>query len=292
MSVSNLMSLDDIKSATSKTTNLTYVQRSADKTVNGASLNGGDITFNFTVGGNRWWIPSKTHFVIRAAIEKFGGGAPAASETVAPSQFFASTLFQACDFRIEGRSVSKVSDKVAQVQAIRHRLTKSNAFRQTIGASLNYDIPLHAERRKLISSDEGKQSTFEVVWQPPCAIFDEDTPLPPGNYSIVLTPNTSYQKASIEAKADDKGQVTVTQMHLYVAQIDGATPPADFTYFLDLQEVDCTAQTINNKDEQLDFNVKPSTYALSVAMQAGTAGANQTTKKDLVKKGHDGCPFL
>lgn len=276
MSVLNLMSLDDIKSATSKTTNLTYVQRPPDKSVSGGAFSEGDITFDFTVGGNRWWIPSKTHFVIRAKLEKFAGGAPANADNAAPAQLFAANLFQACDFRIEGRSVSKVSNRVAQVQAIKHRLTKSIAWRGSVGSSLNFDIADYTERRDLITSDGGGRPELEVVWQPPCAIFDQDTPLPPGNYSIVLTPNANYQKAAIQAAGDDdKGKVTVQQMHLYVAQVDGATPPSDFTYYLDLQEVDCTPQSIKNKDEQLEFNVKPSTYALSVAMQSSNAGSDQ-----------------
>jgi hypothetical protein len=279
MSVSNLMSLDDVKSATSKTTNLTYVQRPPDKSVQGAAFSEGDITFDFTVGGNRWWIPSKTHFVIRAKVEKFGaaGGAIDDSDKAAPAQLFAANLFQACDFRIEGRSVSKVSNRVAQVQAIKQRLTKSIAWRGSVGASLNFDLPEHKDRLEAVSSDSSGRPDLEVVWQPPCAIFDQDTPLPPGNYSIVLTPNTNYQKAAIYADdtTDDKGKVTVGQMHLYIAQVDGMTPPADFTYYLDLQEVDCTPQSIKNLSEQLEFNVKPSTYALTVAMQSSNAGADQ-----------------
>jgi hypothetical protein len=236
MSISNLMSMDDIKSQTSKATNLTYVQRSADKDVQGESFNGGDITFAFTVGGNRWWIPSKTHFVIRSQLAlKLGGGKPTSASTVAPAQLFASNLFQAADFRIEGRSVSRVSNRLAQVQAIKTRLTKTKAWRDSIGASLNYDIVDQKERMAEVSEDgDNKNSTFEVVWQPPCSIFDQDTPLPPGNYSIVLTPNSNYQKSCIstgeeEIEGGNAGVAIIGKIHLYVAQIDGETPPPNFT---------------------------------------------------------------
>ena len=67
----------------------------------------------------------------------------------------------------------------------------------------------------------------------------------------------------------------VKQMHLYVATVDGETPPKDFSYYLDLQEVRCTPQTIRNAEEHQDITVKPSTYAISVALQHETAGSSQ-----------------
>ena len=272
MSINNLQNLDDVKHATSQLTNLTYVQRSANKTIIDDSFNEGEIVYDFTIGGNRWWIPSKTHFVIRSVIKKEDASAPD-DDVYAASQFFAANLFQGADFRIEGRSVSKVSNYLPQVYALKQRLTKSVAQRTTVGASLNNDVVSRVTRAASVVVN----NEIETVFQPPLAIFDEDTPLPPGNYSIVLTPNTKYDTSAVERKplTTNNGQVQVKQMHLYVATVDGETPPKDFSYYLDLQEVRCTPQTIRNAEEHQDITVKPSTYAISVALQHETAGSSQ-----------------
>lgn len=155
MSVSNLLSMDEVKSATSKLTKASYIQRTPDKSVNGPEFENGDITYSFNVSGNSWWVPSKSYFSIRCRLGKNGAyDQPNLADQVAPSPMFVSGLFDSVDFRIENNSVSRIGSRLPQVWATRNRLTRSNAWRETIGRQTFMD-PSFENRQQLIAADAG-----------------------------------------------------------------------------------------------------------------------------------------
>jgi len=130
---------------------------------------------------------------------------------------------------------------------------------------------------------------FELNWQPPLSLLKVDHAMPSGRYEIVLNPQTaeSFQKRAIEtvlgaasktptlpggAAADYR--LRVTNMYLYVATIEG--PRADdITYLLDLDQTHCQAEKIDTTSfAQKNFDVSPSTYALTAAFQDLRAGVH------------------
>jgi hypothetical protein len=123
--------------------------------------------------------------------------------------------------------------------------------------------------------------SFELLWQPPMSIFKIGHALPSGKYELTLNPQTAqiYKKRAIESLGADKGagvdfDFSITDMYLYTAVVDG--PRADdITYLIDLEETRCQVDTVSAAStslQQRNFDVSPSTYALTLAFQDESAG--------------------
>jgi hypothetical protein len=130
---------------------------------------------------------------------------------------------------------------------------------------------------------------FELTWTPPLSLFKVGHALPGGKYELVLNPQTltSFQKRAIESvlgvaskNATLPGGVAqdfklnVVDFYLYTATVEG--PRADnITYLLDLEQTRCQSENIDNTSfAQKNYEVSPSTYALTVAYQDLRAGEN------------------
>jgi len=144
----------------------------------------------------------------------------------------------------------------------------------------------------LIVGDPSRRlKDFELTWAPPLSIFKIGHALPGGKYELVLNPQTitSFQKRAIESKlgvASKTGAIPgadpalanfkleVVDFYFYCATVEG--PRADdITYLLDLEQTRCQSEKINNRNfAQKNFDVSPSTYALTVAYQDLRAGEN------------------
>lgn len=153
-----------------------------------------------------------------------------------------------------------------------------------------YTIQIGSETRGVGTGDfarvrrEGssrKVSEFEVVWQPPLSIFKIGHAMPGGRYELVLNPQTvsQFELRAIESLNVDHAvaggfKLSVVDMYLYVATVDG--PRADnLTYLLDLEETRCQVDSVSNGSfTQKNFDVSPSTYALTCAFQDTTAGTD------------------
>ena len=144
----------------------------------------------------------------------------------------------------------------------------------------------YAFRRIRKSNVARKVANFELVWQPPLSIFKVGHALPSGKYELVLNPQTSsvYQKAAVESLlgGGDKTagllatdfKFNVIDMYMYVNTIEG--PRADdITYLLDLEQTRCQTEKVDTVSfQQKNWDVSPSTYALTVAYQDLRAGTN------------------
>ena len=141
-------------------------------------------------------------------------------------------------------------------------------------------------RRIRKSNVARKVANFELVWQPPLSIFKVGHALPSGKYELVLNPQTSsvYQKAAIESLLGGGDNTTgilatdfkfnVVDMYMYVNTVEG--PRADdITYLLDLEQTRCQTEKVDTVSfQQKNWDVSPSTYALTVAYQDLRAGTN------------------
>ena len=130
---------------------------------------------------------------------------------------------------------------------------------------------------------------FETIWTPPLSLFKIAHALPSGRYELVLNPQTGteYQKRAIESILGQASknptlaggvaqdyQIKVVDMYLYCATVEG--PRADdITYLLDLEQTRCQSEKIDTTNfQQKNFDVSPSSYALTVAYQDLRAGNN------------------
>jgi hypothetical protein len=122
---------------------------------------------------------------------------------------------------------------------------------------------------------------FELIWQPPLSIFKVGHALPTGDYELILYPENegTYQKRAVESSLADKSpgsnvdandfNFKVKNMFLYTAVVEG--PRADnLTYLLDLDETHCQVKQMDQPNlSQKQFDVSPSTHAMTVAFQDG-----------------------
>lgn len=138
----------------------------------------------------------------------------------------------------------------------------------------------------LIVRERSEQSAvMELIWQPTMGIFKIGHAMPAGNYELVLNPQTAsvYQQRFFESLYMPKSQGTgagnckleIIDIYFYLATVEG--PRADnVSYLLDLESTRCQTLNIHSVSgfQQTNFDVSPSTYALSVAWSSQQAGSN------------------
>jgi hypothetical protein len=115
---------------------------------------------------------------------------------------------------------------------------------------------------------------FELIWQPPLSVFKIASALPSGKYELVLNPQTNsvFQKAAIESLGADKAPGTdfafeIVDLYMYVNTVEGKRAD-DLTYLLDLDQTRRQTEDISSAAfGQRNFDVSPSTYALTAAFQ-------------------------
>jgi hypothetical protein len=103
--------------------------------VSGADqFSAGPINFRFENSGNRWWVPSKSYFVMRAKVLQ-GDGTPLEYKDfrLAPNCDFQSHLFQSCEIQLNDKTISRISDYLPQVSAFNTRVTKSLGWMKSVG---------------------------------------------------------------------------------------------------------------------------------------------------------------
>ena len=114
---------------------------------------------------------------------------------------------------------------------------------------------------------------FELIWTPCLSLFKIDHALPSGSYELILTPQpgVTFQQYGIESLVNKTPgtdyKLSVEDMYFYCNVVDGKRAD-DITYLLDLDTTSCQSDNIKTTAlQQRNFDVSPSTYALSVAYQ-------------------------
>ncbi len=123
------------------------------KSIQGTSFPGGRIEHRFEVSGNRWWIPSRSYIRLRANLTNGNGTAIEMKDDKAPNMGVMGNLFQSMEFKIAQKVVSRISDRVAQVDALYNRLNYSKSQLDAWGASTNWWQPSYDVRKALCAAD-------------------------------------------------------------------------------------------------------------------------------------------
>jgi hypothetical protein len=191
-------------------------------------------------------------------------------------------------------------DVAGVIGTVRYRVSALTGA-QTLQLNNLQGIPIPASTlgfrrlRPVVSKDDSsrKLTNFEITWTPPLSIFKVGHAMPSGKYELILNPQTAsvYQKYAVEtvlgggdktpnignpgaATAGSNFIFNIQDMYMYVNTVDG--PRADdITYLLDLEQTRCQSESIDTTNfQQKNFDVSPSTYALTVAYQDLRAGTN------------------
>lgn len=293
MSLFDLKTLDEeLKNLNVEGARMRYDQIAATRDVVGDNFPNGRISFKFEVGGTKWWIPSKSYVRMRV---KFGAAdtkTQLAVNTLAPNMGVCANLFQSGEFRIADKTVCRVSDHFAQVDAMNVRINKSKSWLDTVGAEsnfwdynlLNRSADVSAAGTNTVGNQKHARNKIghELIWQPPLGIFKIDHALPVGKYELSLNPETSSIYKIHAFEASDVGLVLntdysfeIVDMYLYICTIDGPRVD-DSEYLLDLDQIRAQSDSLSqsNGAQQKRFEVSPSTYALTVAYQDAAAGTD------------------
>ncbi len=133
---------------------MTYDQHPPTRDVTGSNFANGSIHIRWQNSGGKWWIPSKSYIRMRAKLTQANGTTPVTmTDDIAPNMGLMGNLFQSCEFKIADKTVSRVSDYVAQVDSLQTRLTKSKSYLDSVGSSLNWWESSQYERQATIASD-------------------------------------------------------------------------------------------------------------------------------------------
>ncbi len=135
---------EQLRSTNKGMSNLYYDEISSLRTVidSGDARNvfgNGLITFRWQPSAGTWWIPNRSYFRIDCSLTKPDGVAPIEIvDNIAINMGAASCLFQKQMFKINDKTVSQISEHVAQVDALKTRLKRTGAWLDSTGSSLNF----------------------------------------------------------------------------------------------------------------------------------------------------------
>ncbi len=129
----------------------------------------GIIQFRFQTGGNTWWIPGESYFRIRCTLNqvRVNGGAalpPLCSGDLAPNMGMAANLFKTVEVQINGDTIERVGERLAQIDALKTRMKKSKAWIDSVGEGVNFWGYDHEARKQQICADG--YVAEEKTWNP------------------------------------------------------------------------------------------------------------------------------
>lgn len=130
MSVLDLYtSVKELPSLNMGLSNMSYDLVTSTRDVTNNTFQNGSISYKFVVSGNERWIPSRSYLKIRMKISRANLiDQLRLANNLAPTMNLCSALFQSLEFRINDKTVSKVSSFVPQVETLYQRMNKSKAF--------------------------------------------------------------------------------------------------------------------------------------------------------------------
>jgi hypothetical protein len=153
-------------------------------------------------------------------------------------------------------------------------------------------------RIRTVNADDVRGiTTTELTWQPPLSIFKVGHAIPSGDFEFVLNPQTAsqYKLRAIESLLGNKVpasginandyELNIEDVYLYVATVEGARMD-NGTYLLDLNETRCQVDNVvQGAFQQKNFDVSPSTYALTACFQDERAGNDTRYSASKFKSG-------
>lgn len=148
-----------------------YEQYPPLRDVSGTNFSGGMIDIRWEVSGNKWWVPSRSYLRMRAKLFQADGTTPVTlADGVAPNMGLMANLFTSAELQIGGKTVSRVSELMPQIDALNTRLHKSKSWLDGIG-KLNWWQPRIEDRLAHVTSDSQGHTITDNVQDIPSQDF-------------------------------------------------------------------------------------------------------------------------
>ncbi len=121
-----------------------------------ADFPGSEITFDFSLSANQWWLPSRSYVVIQDSIYIGAGGAgarqPLLAEDVAPAFNLQDNLFDGCEMTVGGFSLGSKTKLAPQISAVNRRLAKSAGFNKGVAKSAHtFEADYNTRKQNIVS---------------------------------------------------------------------------------------------------------------------------------------------
>jgi hypothetical protein len=154
MSIFNLKTQQNELTASNLGTNrLSYEQKPPSRDVTEGNFSNGAIHIKWECNGTKWWMPSKSFLRMRCSLSKPNGAPLYVDDNIAPNMGLCANLFQSAEFRINDKTITRISDFMPQIDALETRLNKSKSWIDSIGNSTNLWQKETQERIELVSQD-------------------------------------------------------------------------------------------------------------------------------------------
>lgn len=162
MSIFNLKtSPEELKSSNDGISSFNYNEYTPSRDVSGTNFPQGRFVIPWELNSESWWIPSRSYMRIRCNLTKGDGTQLTLSNKIAPNMNLAANLFQSMELQLNGKTISRCSDNVAQVDTLEQRLHQSKSWMDSIGASINWLQESVDDRINEVSSN-GYANTNEM----------------------------------------------------------------------------------------------------------------------------------
>jgi len=146
-------SVEELSSANEGTSRMEYDQHPPTRDITTNNFPNGAIHFRWQTSGQKWWIPSRSYLRVRCRLSKADGTQLDKNDGIAPNMGLCASLFQSAEFRINDKTVSRISDFMPQVDAIETRLSKSRSWLNGVGSAVNFWDDEFKVRQSAVASD-------------------------------------------------------------------------------------------------------------------------------------------
>ncbi len=239
-----------------------YKQIQPERAIQG-NFSSGQINYKFQTDPNQTFIPEKSYIKFKVKLTKGNGDAIDSEFGLAPNMYCCDNLFQQIDLRINGKSVSRLSDYVAQCAALKHRLSISGGGRDALMSSCNYSKIDLCDRISQIASDGVQEK--DIVWRRGEQLAANAGSGRSLDFLDLATPNrVQFIAASNRIVFSANGGADIPQMSKYFS-------PGDYIYFNDGAEralkVVSFFTTVSSDDTIVVTNVAGNVGAADLVLQ-------------------------
>lgn len=132
-------SADQLESSNYGVSRDLYEQQAPTRDVTGTNFPNGSINFRWQTGATKWWVPSRTYLRFRIYIRGSNDQmVDVNTDDMAPIMNQCAALFQSAEFRMNDKTISRVSDYMPQIDTLRTRINKSKSWIDSVGVSSNW----------------------------------------------------------------------------------------------------------------------------------------------------------
>lgn len=165
------LSVNELPSTNLGISKIIYEQHAPRRDVTGSQFPNAVIRYKWEHSGGKWWIPQRSYIRMRCTITSVAanaalGIAPSMNSDVAPNMNMMGNLFQSMEFRIKDKTISRIDNYVAEVDALEKRMMHSGEWLRGVGEDLELWSPSQAKRASDISSDGLKTEPVQTRFKP------------------------------------------------------------------------------------------------------------------------------